>query len=145
VDNRGTLKAVTSIRYSNEPYFQERLPWQIGIVSSPLGVSMIAHLLPSCRPEEPVTLSLRIDAAGRPVLVASPEVVDAADSEAVPGLHPLPSDFISDPAGLTILVTDVTSELGQEVTESLLRRGARVIFGGSGDAEDADAVLDTTV
>jgi uncharacterized OB-fold protein len=136
VDNRGTLKAVTTVRLSNEPYFQDRLPWRVGIVSSDLGLSLIAHLLPSCRPEEPVTLSLRIDAAGRAVLVAD------SDREAMAGLRPLESDFLTDPAGMTILVRDGESELGREVAQSLLERGAQVVFADNGAAGDADAVVD---
>lgn len=137
VDQRGTLKAVTTIRLSNEPYFQERLPWRVGIVSSELGMSIVAHLLPSCQPEAPVTLSLRIDAAGRAVVVAD------SDGEATAGLRPVESDFLTDPAGLTILVTDGTTDLGRAVARSLLERGAQVIFAGTGAAAEADAVVDT--
>lgn len=143
VDNRGTLKALTTIRLSNEPYFQGRLPWRIGLVASPLGLTLVAHLLPSCRPDEAVILSLRIDAAGRAVVVASPERVtyDATDSD---DSHPLESDFISDPDGLTVRVTDGSSELGSEVAASLARRGAQVIQGSSEGAVNAAAVIDTT-
>lgn len=140
VDNHGILKAVTTIRVSNEPYFQERLPWRIGIVSSEVGLSMVAHLLPSCRPEETVALSLRIDASGRAVLVAAGDDDGAA---AEPGLRPVESDFLTDPAGLTVLVTDGTTDLGREVARTLLERGAQVIFAGTGAAADADAVVDT--
>lgn len=140
VDNHGILKAVTTIRLSNEPYFQERRPWRIGIVSSTLGLSMVAHLLASCQPEEPVTLSLRIDASGRAVVVAYADNDDAAP---VPGLRPVESDFLPDPAGLTIYVTDGSSELGEEVTRALRARGARVVFAENGVAPDADAIVNT--
>lgn len=143
VDNRGTLKAVTVVRVSNEPFFQERLPWRVGIVTSPLGVSLIAHLLPNCQVEQEVSLSLRIDAAGRAVLVASP-LDDATITTAEPGLHPIESDFVDDPAGKTIFITDGTSELGKDVARALTERGAKqVILEGS--AEDADFFVDTTV
>jgi uncharacterized OB-fold protein len=142
VENRGTLKAATVIRASNEPYFQERLPWRVGIVSSPLGMSMIAHLLPSCEVEQQVSLSLRFDAAGRAVVVASP-LDDGTSSEAEPGLRPVESDFVDDPAGKVILVTDGSSDLGKEVTKALTERGAKqVIFDRS--AGNADFVVDTT-
>jgi uncharacterized OB-fold protein len=142
VDNRGKLKAVTVIRASNEPYFQDRSPWRVGIVVSPLGISLIAHLLPSCQVERQVSLSLRIDAAGRAVVVASP-LDDGTIRTAEPGVRPIESDFLDDPAGRVILVSDGTSELGKEVTKSLTERGAKqVIFEGS--AEDADYVVDTS-
>jgi hypothetical protein len=142
VDNRGTLKAATVIRASSEPYFQQRLPWRVGIVASPLGVSLIAHLLPSCQVEQQVSLSLRIDAAGRAVVVASP-LDDWAIRKTEPGWRPTESDFLDDPAGKTILVTDGTSELGKGVTRALTERGAKqVLFEGT--AADADFVVDTT-
>jgi uncharacterized OB-fold protein len=142
VDNRGTLKATTVIRASNEPYFQERLAWRVGIVASSLGISLIAHLLPSCQVDQEVSLSLRIDTAGRAVLVAS-ALDDGTKSTADPGLRPVESDFYDDPAGKVILVTDGTSELGKEVAKSLTERGAKqVIFDGT--AEEADFVADTT-
>lgn len=142
VDNRGVLKAETAIHVSNEPYFQERLPWQIGIVASDLGCSVIAHLLPSCRLDEEVVLSLRVDAAGRGVLVAE------ALNEPEPTIteehtkHPTEADFLTDPDGLRILITNGESELGQEVAESLRERGVQeIVF--EEHAKNVDAVLDT--
>lgn len=142
VDNSGLLKAVTTIHASNEPYFQKRLPWKIGIIASDLGISMIAHLLPSCRIDEKVVLSLRVDAAGRGVLVA--EALNEAESTTTDEntLRPTESDFLTDPAGLRVLITNGESELGREVAESLQERGVREIVIGK-HAMNVDAVLDT--
>lgn len=156
VDPRGTLCAATTIRASNEPYFQERLPWTIGIVASLAGPSIIAHLLPQCVVGDPVVLDLRLDASGRGVVVARPAAVELTSVRATgngatltdstvdaPGVlktSPTDSDFFDSPTGRRVLVTDGCSDLGQSVVAALLERGAAHVAAGcpAGDKPCAD-------
>lgn len=146
VDPRGTLCAATTIRVSNEPYFQERLPWTIGIIAALAGPSIIAHLLPQCVVGDPVVLGLRLDASGRAVVVARPADVEptpvsaigngaiqadsSMESSGVLETSPADSDFFDNPAGRRVLVTDGCSDLGQYVVAALLERSAAYVTVG---------------
>lgn len=151
VDPRGTLCATTTIRASNEPYFQERLPWTIGIIASLTGPSVIAHLMPQCVVGDPVVLGLRLDAAGRAVVVARPadgeptpvnaiangatQADSSMDASGPPETRPTGSDFFDNPTGRRVLVTDGCSNLGQSVVSALLERGASYVTAGCPTAD----------
>jgi uncharacterized OB-fold protein len=146
VDPSGTLCAVTTIRVSNEPYFQSHLPWTIGIIAAAAGPSIVAHLLPGCVVGAPVTLDLRLDAAGRGVMVARPAGPGTNSGfQTEPGAHrtdtlpslseapanaPTEANFFNTPSGRRLLVTDGCSALGQYVIAALLKRGAAYIAAG---------------
>lgn len=71
----GELISETTLHRSQEEYFQERLPWRVGMVRLDCGPVAITHLrgaVPSapCR----VRVVARLDDAGQAVLVALPEV-----------------------------------------------------------------------
>lgn len=70
----GELISETMLHRSQEEYFQERLPWRVGMVRLDCGPTAITHVqgaVPSapCR----VRIAARLDEAGQAVLVALPE------------------------------------------------------------------------
>lgn len=127
-DRRGVLSAKTTIHASNEPYFQERLPWTVGTVASEEGPSILAHLLEGCVAGEPVFMDLRLDPAGRGVVVARPanQIMTSSTSHS----RPQEDDFLGDPSGMRILVTDGCSMLGHFVIAGLLGRGVKAVTAG---------------
>ncbi|BCW05749.1 zinc ribbon domain-containing protein [Arthrobacter sp. NtRootA1] len=128
VDRQGLLSAKTTIQASNEPYFQKRLPWTVGIVASAEGPSIVAHLLPGCVAGEPVVMDLRLDAAGRGVVVAQPATTHLGSLAA--NSRPLEDDFFQDPKNKRLLVTDGCSTLGHFVIAGLLSRGVTTVTAG---------------
>lgn len=69
----GELISETTLHRSQEEYFQERLPWRVGMVRLDCGPTAITHVhgaVPSapCR----VRIAARLDEAGQGVLVALP-------------------------------------------------------------------------
>lgn len=143
-ENGGILDAVTTIRSSNEIYFQDRLPWRVGLVSSATGLSYVVHVLPGCQLRHRVVLKLAFDAAGRTVVLAEPEVATtdvSADIDVLTGepMRPFKSDFLFDPAARIVLVTDGSSALGEAVTGSILSRGVKHILAGRGSGQNRDA------
>ena len=131
VDPAGTLIAETFIHSSNEPYFRERLPWRTGIVASPMGISVVCHVLPSCSVGEPVTMSLRFDEAGCAVVVAS--VDESLDGVSSNGSRPVANDFVSDVQGRTLILDGLESDLARVLSEAALKRGARVVVSEAGE------------
>jgi uncharacterized OB-fold protein len=69
----GELISETTLRRSQEEYFQERLPWRIGMVRLDCGPTAITHVLGTV-PSAPcrVRIAARLDEAGQGVLVALP-------------------------------------------------------------------------
>lgn len=73
----GELISDTTLHRSQEEYFQERLPWRVGMVRLDCGPTAITHVhgaVPSapCR----VRIAARLDEAGQAVLVALPAAGD---------------------------------------------------------------------
>ncbi len=67
----GELISETTLHRSQEEYFQERVPWRVGLVRLDCGPTAIVHVhgaVPSapCR----VRIAVRIDESGQAVLVA---------------------------------------------------------------------------
>lgn len=69
----GTLLSETTIAITSDPWFKARPPVRQGLVASDTGVTMIAILHRDCSPEGRVTLTLRLDAGGMPIVLAFPE------------------------------------------------------------------------
>jgi NAD(P)-dependent dehydrogenase (short-subunit alcohol dehydrogenase family)/uncharacterized OB-fold protein len=123
----GELLARTTLSHSNEPYFQQRLPWSIGLVRLDCGPSVVAHLHGRViSAGMPVRVSLCLDRAGCAVLVAFPfeEVIDLAGDRQL-------SQLSCDPKSRTVLVTNATSEAGRAVVHALCAAGARTVWAGS--------------
>ncbi len=80
----GELLAKTVLHHSFEPYFQERLPWTIGMVKLDAGPSVVVHL-PTQAPQPParVRVSAHVDQSGQAVLIAvSADEPDALRNDA---------------------------------------------------------------
>ena len=80
----GELLATTTVRHSQEIYFQERVPWRLALVRLEAGPTVVAHLHAACPPPPgPVRVGARLDRAGQGVLVAFPidEVPNMADDK----------------------------------------------------------------
>ena len=70
VANTGAVVASCTLQHSNEAYFQDRLPWRIGIVQLDCGPVVIAHLQDALQTGDLTSLRLELDAAHTGVLVA---------------------------------------------------------------------------
>lgn len=70
VANHGVVVASSTLHHSNEPYFQDQLPWRIGTVHLDCGPVVIAHLKDALQTGDPTQLRLELDAANVGVLVA---------------------------------------------------------------------------
>lgn len=80
----GELISETTLHYSHETYFRERLPWRIGMVRldcGPTAITNVEHAVPSapCR----VRVAVHLDESGQAVLIALPEAVGTAAKSAV--------------------------------------------------------------
>ncbi len=128
----GELIADTTIRHSNDPYFQARLPWRIGLVRLDAGPTAVVHLHGGCAPAPSrVRLGARLDKSGQGVLLAFPidEVPTMADD-------PQLREMTCDPKSRKVLVTDGKTRVGQAVVRSLIGAGAeRVWVGHAGGAK----------
>ena len=65
-----TVVASCTLHHSNEPYFQDQLPWRIGTVKLDCGPIAIAHLQDQLQTGDRTTLALELDLSGVGVLVA---------------------------------------------------------------------------
>lgn len=70
VPNGATVVASSTLHHSNEPYFQEKLPWRIGTVKLDCGPVAIAHLRDNLQTGDRTTLSLELNSAHVGVLIA---------------------------------------------------------------------------
>jgi len=129
----GELLSVATLRHSNHLYFQERLPWRIGVVRLDTGPTVIAFLTDSViapagdgGPERiRVQVLLRLDRAGQAVLVAQPleELnIDPKDK--------LQMETGCSPRGRKILVADGKTAVGQAFVRALLEAGAETVWVG---------------
>jgi uncharacterized OB-fold protein len=74
----GQLIAETTLYHSNHPYFQQRLPWRLGLVRLDVGPTVVAHVHRAV-PAAPalVAVAARLDQSGQAVLVARPPGEDS--------------------------------------------------------------------
>jgi uncharacterized OB-fold protein len=69
----GQLIAVTTLHHSHHPYFQQRLPWRIGMIRLDAGPTLIAHLQADLGPApQRVVVQARLDSGGEAALFALP-------------------------------------------------------------------------
>lgn len=70
VPNGASVVASSTLHHSNEPYFQEKMPWRIATVKLDCGPVAIAHLNDHLETGSRAVLSLELDPANVGVLVA---------------------------------------------------------------------------
>jgi NAD(P)-dependent dehydrogenase (short-subunit alcohol dehydrogenase family) len=123
----GELLACTTLTHSNEPYFQQKLPWSIGLIRLDCGPSVVAHLHGRVTAAGmTVRVALCLDRAGCGVLVAFPfeEVIDLSADRQL-------SQLSCDPRSRRVLVTNAVSETGRAVVHALSAAGAGTVWAGS--------------
>ena len=78
----GQLIAETTLHHSLHPYFQQRLPWRVGLVRLDAGPTVVAHVPQgvSAAPA-PVEVVVRLDGSGQAVLIARPPGEDSVMNE----------------------------------------------------------------
>lgn len=69
----GTLLADSTLHTSFNPWFQQRLPWRIGMVHLDAGPVVVAHLHREVQAQARVRMIARTDPSGQGVLIALPE------------------------------------------------------------------------
>jgi uncharacterized OB-fold protein/NAD(P)-dependent dehydrogenase (short-subunit alcohol dehydrogenase family) len=125
--DRGELLARTMLHHSNEPFFQQRLPWTIGLIRLDCGPSVVAHLHGSVRSAgSPVRVALCLDRSGGAVVVAfsGEEEIDVAHDRQL-------SELSCDPKLRKVLVTDARSEAGTALIAALVGAGASTVWAAS--------------
>jgi uncharacterized OB-fold protein len=70
VDGHGTVLAVSALAYSLEPWFSERLPWQVASLRLDAGPVVFAHLAAQASPGDRLHVHTARDASGSWCLVA---------------------------------------------------------------------------
>jgi NAD(P)-dependent dehydrogenase (short-subunit alcohol dehydrogenase family)/uncharacterized OB-fold protein len=122
----GELIAETTIHRSNDAYFEERLPWRLGLVRLDAGPTAVVHLHGACTPAPSrVRVGARLDKSGQGVLVAFPidEVPSMADDRQL-------REMTCDPRLRTVLVTDGKTQVGRAVARALIGAGAQSVWVG---------------
>jgi NAD(P)-dependent dehydrogenase (short-subunit alcohol dehydrogenase family)/uncharacterized OB-fold protein len=126
----GELIAETVVRRSNDSYFEERLPWRLGLVRLDAGPTAVVHLHGACTPAPSrVCVGARLDKSGQGVLVAFPidEVPTMADDRRL-------REMTCDPTLRKVLVTDGKTRVGQAVARAVVAAGAQSVWVGYADA-----------
>ncbi len=126
----GELIADTFVRHSNDMYFQERVPWRLGLVRLDAGPTAVVHLHGGCAPAPSrVRVGARLDKSGQGVLVAFPidEVPNMADDRQL-------REMTCDPRLRKVLVTDGKTRVGQAIVRALIAAGADLVWVGHAEA-----------
>lgn len=77
VENGGQLLAVTDLHHSHEPYFQDRMPWNVASVKLDCGPIAFAHISnQQANPDNRVNVFSHIDSSGQAVLIAATASMD---------------------------------------------------------------------
>jgi NAD(P)-dependent dehydrogenase (short-subunit alcohol dehydrogenase family)/uncharacterized OB-fold protein len=119
----GELIAATVLHHSNELYYRERVPIQLGTVKLDAGPVALAHLHRDCVAPSRVRVRAHLDKSGQAVLVALPEgTVDRND--------PMLREMTSDPKFRKVLITDGKSAVGQALAKALVEAGAGIVWLG---------------
>lgn len=134
----GTLLSETTIRNTADPYFRRLTPIRQGLIQSDAGPQIIAFLHRDCTPNGRVTLSLKLDAGGQPVVFAFPEGPAAPDAEEDPILR----ELTADPLHARILLTDGRHPASVALCKALLGAGAAHIFVGVAERWKPSAQID---
>ena len=122
--NGSLLLATTTLDHSNDLYFRERLPWQLGMVQLDAGPSVMVHLHGEVGPAPcRVRVGVRLDRAGQAVLIGFPE----KESETM-NQDKMLREMGSDPRQRKVLVTDGKTAVGQAVARAMIpRKRGRII------------------
>ena len=120
----GRLISQTTLFHSHDRYFQDRLPWRIGLVRLDDGPVVLAHLQESVpSPPTAVRVMARLDRAGQAVLVAAAGEPALSDDRRL-------RELTCNPQGCTALVTDGGTVVGAALARELLAAGVRHIWLG---------------
>lgn len=122
---RAEVLSVSTVHISQEPYFRERAPWRVGTLRLAAGPVVMAHLHPDLNAGDPARMALRLDRAGRGVMVAAPEAPQTEDARM--------TDFATDPRGRRVLVVDGAAPTGPALVRALLDAGAATVFVGEAE------------
>jgi NAD(P)-dependent dehydrogenase (short-subunit alcohol dehydrogenase family) len=128
VASGGVLLTETVVQIAGENYFRERAPWRIGIVKLDCGPQAVANLHSAVRCGERVNTALVLDRSGAPTLLALP-AEGSVDMQADRQLR----EFICDPKGRRVLVTDGRSAIGRAMLHALREAQADLVFVGLAD------------
>lgn len=122
----GRLIAQSTLFHSHEPYFQQRLPWRLGLVSLDAGPTVVAHVHCSV-PAAPaaVQLAVRLDRAGQAALIARSPAGEIEMND-----DPHFREMGCDPKGLNVFITDGTTAVGQSLIRGFSDAGAKRLWVG---------------
>jgi NAD(P)-dependent dehydrogenase (short-subunit alcohol dehydrogenase family)/uncharacterized OB-fold protein len=122
----GRLIAQTTLFHSHEPFFRQRLPWRLGLVSLDAGPTVVAHLHQSV-PTAPaaVHVTVRLDMSGQAVLIARSPGEDSEMND-----DPRIREMSCDPRGRGVLITDGVSSVGRSLVSALIDAGAKRVWVG---------------
>ncbi|WHZ10951.1 MAG: Oxidoreductase, short-chain dehydrogenase/reductase family [Burkholderiaceae bacterium] len=122
----GVLLGTTTLHHSNDLFFRERLPWRLGLVRLDAGPTLMVHLHGEvdAAPER-VLVGVRLDRAGRAVLIGFPEngSTNMVDDKML-------REMTCDPKFRKVLVTDGKTGVGQALVRALAQAGADIIWVG---------------
>lgn len=127
VSEGGELVALSMVRVSGDPFFRRRMPWPVGLVKMDAGPLVVAHLAGELAAGARVRLTLRLDLAGRGVMLAVPVAGDEGEDRVLAALG-------CDPRGRRVLVTDGRHPVGAAMARAMRDAGAREVFVGLADA-----------
>lgn len=122
----GTLLSEVTVDITADPYFRGRPPIRQGLVKADCGVTMIALLHCDCPAEGRVTLSIKTDGAGQPVVFAHPETAGGPHMED----DPVWRELTAQPKFRRVLITDGRSPVAIPLIKQLLAAGADAVFVG---------------
>lgn len=127
----GELICETVLHHSHDGYFQDRLPWRLGMVRLDCGPTVIAHLhcgvsSAPCR----VRIVARLDKAGQAVLVAVAGGHAISERATDMGSDTHLREMTCDPRDRNVLVTDGKTPLGQALARALVSAGSDTVWVG---------------
>jgi NAD(P)-dependent dehydrogenase (short-subunit alcohol dehydrogenase family)/uncharacterized OB-fold protein len=122
----GELISQTTLAYSHEKYFRERLPWRLGMVRLDCGPTVVTHLHGDVA-GAPARVRVRahLDRSGQAALIAMPaqELSTMTDDKQL-------REMTCSPKDRKVLVTDVTTPTGQALVRALVNAGADTVWAG---------------
>lgn len=121
--------AETQVEASPDAYFRQRLPWRLGTVKLDAGPVAMTHLHGAVRRGDRVRMDLRLDRAGRGVLVALPEH-GGPDMEDDPALRAMGTQITH----RRVLISDARAPYVPALVDALQKAGARHIYLGEAEA-----------
>ena len=137
----GQLLSETTIDITADPYFRRRPPTRQGLVQADCGARMIALLHRDCQAEGRVTLSIKTDGAGQPVIFAHPEAGGGPHMED----DPVWRELTAQPKFRRILISDGRSPVAVPLIKQLLVAGADAVFVGVSERWKPYLELEQTV